>query len=394
MLKKINTPALIMPILVYLIAFGFAELIAVEGNCHGWWDVCWSRTDSGLYLEISKIGHTLYPCGPENGYESGSGKWCGNAGWAPFYPFLIYVFNAISNLPNEICGIILSHVFFVLFLYMAAAIIGIKQFNFNNWLSLFLCALCPGGFYFFSIFPLSLMVLLISVIFYAIVKQKFAVAILPSFLISLTYSASIIFLFSIGIYMTYVFFNLRVKSKIGQLFSEFRNQWKMGQESAQIFKNILLPGIGGLLVLYLYDYLSTGNWKAMYLVQNKYGHLLYSPFKHLGGHYELMMNNFRNAEFWIHFQNVLFFFAIPVFLYFLNKTKLNKRHFIIIYTLIMWYIPYSIGINVSLYRGLSLLAPVMIFSHSFDVKGKLAILALFTILYYKLGILFILSILK
>jgi hypothetical protein len=59
----------------------------------------------------------------------------------------------------------------------------------------------------------------------------------------------------------------------------------------------------------------------------------------------------------------------------------------------MWYIPFSIGINVSLYRSIALLAPVLAFIDPLKNLQKLLILIAFGIFYYFLGILFVLSIL-
>ncbi len=380
-----------MPLLVYLTAFGCAQLIALAGNCHGWWEVCWSRCDSGLYIEISKIGHTLIPCGDYNGYAENSGKWCGNAGWAPFYPLLIYVFHFISGIPSNVCGILLSHIFFITFLYIVAYTNSFNSFKLSNILTLFLCALCPGGIYLFSLFPLSLLVLLISIIFWCIKTNKPRYAIVPAFLTALTYSSAIIIFFCFGLYFLYLFFTNRTHKKFNMLYLELRHQWNTKSASRSIFMCILIPGLFGMFTLYVYDWLVTGHWNAMYMVQNKYGHLLYSPFKNLGAHFRLFQAHLGTPEAWIDFHNIFFFFTVPVLVFILKGIKNPLTPMLIIYTLVMWYIPYSIGANVSLNRSILLLSPVLAFINPLRNIYKIMLLLVACIFYYAMGILFILS---
>ncbi len=395
MLKnKPNYAFWILPIAVYGMVFGFAEIIALAGNCFGWWENCWSRQDSGLYLEIAQQGHTLTHCGIENGYEEGSDKWCGNAGWAPFYPLLMFVFNKITSLPLPVCGVLISHVCFLTYLYVCSSLIEIRSWNYSNWLTLLLCAIIPGGFYFFAIFPMSLVVLLISSLFWSIQKSKWQLAGISAFILALSYSSALVIFFCFGVFLVFLFFKNYEGRNLKTFGTEIKKQVSAGNLFRPVLTRIFLPGILGLLVLYSYDYLVTGHWDAMFKVQSKYGHLLYSPFKHLGGHFKLFVEHKNTNLAWIDFHNIFFFFAIPVLIMGILKSKGPMIPLIIIFMLIMWYIPFSIGINVSLYRGISLLAPCMVFLHPLSSIKKLSILVVFGVFYYFLGELFILSILK
>lgn len=391
--KRFYSAQIILPVSVYLLTLGYAEILSWLGNCHGWWEVCWSRYDSGLYLEISELGHTLKNCGIENGYVIGSEKWCGNAGWAPFYPFLIYLFHHLSTLSPAVCGILLSHTFFIAFLVMMAKIINVHSFKLSNWLTLLLCALCPGGIYFFSIFPISLLIFLVSIVFWSFYFEKYYYSVLPAYLIALSYSSAIIIFFSFGVYMIYLFFSSWKQKRMADFLVEILKQWYCKNSYKNVLLYLLIPGIIGLISLYLYDWFVTGHWNAMYLVQNKYGHLLYSPFKHLEIHYKLLISHQNSSEIWIDIHNIFFFFTLPILVYFLAKNKNRITPLLILYTLIMWYIPFSIGINVSLYRSIALLAPVLAFIDPLKNLQKLLILIAFGIFYYFLGILFVLSIL-
>ena len=53
----------------------------------------WSRSDSRLYLKIAAHGYSLFQCsGPTYPPHS----WCGTAGWAPLYPWLISVLGHLG----------------------------------------------------------------------------------------------------------------------------------------------------------------------------------------------------------------------------------------------------------------------------------------------------------
>lgn len=392
--NKPNSAFWILPLTIYGIVFGFAETIALAGNCFGWWENCWSRQDSGLYMEIAQQGHTLIHCGVENGYEEGSEKWCGNAGWAPFYPFLIFLFNKITSLPLAICGVLISHACFLAYLYVCSSLLEIKSWNISNWLTLLMCAICPGGFYFFSIFPMSLVVLLISLLFWSIQKNRWQFAGLVAFSLALSYSSALLIYFCIGVYLIFLFIKNYKGRKLKFLGIEIQKQFSGHDLFRKVFFRLFAPGILGIFTLYVYDYLVTGHWDAMFKVQSKYGHLLYSPFKHLGGHFKLLVEHQNTILAWIDFHNIFFFFAIPVLIVGILNSKGPIIPLIVIFVIVMWYIPFSIGINVSLYRGISLLAPCMIFLHPLRPVKKMSILLVFGVFYYFLGVLFILSILK
>ena len=383
----------ILPIAIYIVALIFTRFISHQGNCHEWGGLCWSRQDSGLYLEIAKKGHTLFECGPEFGYPEHSGVWCGNAGWAPLYPFFMYLLNKISGIDLSVCGIILSHIFFIAFLIVCSFIIKVQSFKLGNWLTLFLCAMSPGGIYFFAIFPLSLMILLLSLIFYGIQNNRYVIAGISSFLIALSYSSAIVIFFSFGLFLLFLLlknissFNLKI------IWSDVLKQILVPSYFRNILLKVFVPGMLGVLAMYVYDHFATGHWNAMFLIQGKYGHALFSPFKHLKGHYDLFRMHLYTKEAWINFHNIFFFFAIPVLVYSISKTKEKITPLIMLFVLVIWYIPFCIGMDVSLYRGIGLIAPALAFLHGISNIKKIAILAVFSIFYYVMGVLFIYNIL-
>ncbi len=119
-------------------------------GCAGWDPQCLVRWDSGLYLDIAVNGTTLFPC------DWGDGKlWCGNAGWAPLYSWLIRIFRYLTGGSIEYCGVWISTFFYMGYLILAAQLVRIENFGIKNWLILLLFAFCPGFIYFHAVFPIS-----------------------------------------------------------------------------------------------------------------------------------------------------------------------------------------------------------------------------------------------
>lgn len=385
-----------LPLLVFLMVLAITRFIAHQGNCHEWGELCWSRQDSGLYLQIAGIGHTLFHCGPEFGYPENSEVWCGNAGWAPFYPMLMFMLSKACGLDLPTAGIVLSLCFMIGFLYIAALFIEVKSFALSNWLTLFICAICPGGIYYFAIFPMSLMIFLLAMVFYGLKSNRFILTTIGSFLLPLTYSSAIVILFAFGLYLALLWFKRAPFASLNVM-ELVQNSFNMLREHI-IFKTVLLrvllPGILGLLGLYIYDYWATGHWNAMFLIQEKYGHGLYSPFKHLKGHWHTFQNLLYTKEAWVSFHNVFFFFALPFLCLLIYRTKAALSALVIVFSLCIWYFPFSIGMHVSLYRGIGLLAPALIFLHPVSHLKKIILALVFGVFYYFMGVLFIYDILK
>jgi len=381
----------IMPLTVALVAFGFAHIISRVANCYGWWDWCWSRWDSGYYLEISRIGHTLRHCGIDDHYPTGSLEWCGNAGWAPLYSLLIYLLSLVTGWENEVSGIVISRACFLAFLYVNALILNVRSFAVSNWLTLFLCAICPGGIYFFSIFPISITILGISIIFFGIQTKKYFPAGIAAYGVAVSYSSSIVFLFCLGLYIALLFI-VNHPWLLGKTKRPILNETKPPPLAKDVFLKVFVPGVLGLLSLYGYDLWVTGHWNAMYLIQGKYGHGLSNPLRHLAHYWQIVTSNLPSKVSWTELQNIVFFFLVLVLTYKVIKGRYGLFLLGGIYLLCMWYIPFSLGTNVSLWRSIGLLAPAFVYLHPLRPLQKLGLLIVFGVFYYFMGLLFIKSV--
>jgi len=72
----------------------------------------WRRWDSRVYLSIARGGYEFYPCDiPRDGAAiAQEGGWCGNCGWFPGYPALIWLM-ARFGVPELAGGVLLSAIF-------------------------------------------------------------------------------------------------------------------------------------------------------------------------------------------------------------------------------------------------------------------------------------------
>lgn len=380
-MKAYNTlrqPYILIPLVVFFMAKVFAFFLAIQGNCLSVFGPnCWVRWDSALYLDIAQNGHSLFMCGPDQGYSSiSTTDWCGNAGWAPLYPWLIRILSATTGMATAIAGIILSTIFFFSFLLVCSKLVDIKTFNIRNWLILTLIAFCPGNIYFHAVFPLSLVAFLLSLFFFYLKNESYLKAGLAGFLAVLSYSIGFFLIAVIAAYGLVLFFKSR------DHFLKFSLQCG-------------IITVAGLLVLFVYDFYSTGHWDAVFLIQSKYGHGLNSPLKLLGQHWQKLVSESWSIKSWIEIQNLFMVFYVTfAALFILLKQKGNVfRFFHIFFLMVFWFIPLGASFEVALYRNAAVLGP----GHSFLTKAPLwllgMLLMIFMILSYFMGILFIQSIL-
>ena len=80
----------------------------------------WARFDSGIYLQIAAHGSSFTHC---TGAAYPRGSWCGTAGWAPLYPWLMSLVGHLGvTLP--VAGMLLSLLFAYLTLQAVWVLIG------------------------------------------------------------------------------------------------------------------------------------------------------------------------------------------------------------------------------------------------------------------------------
>lgn len=375
LIQILKNPGLIIPLVIFLLAKAFVLFIAFQGNCHsGLHPDCFVRWDSALYMQIAEQGHTLFHCGPEQGYEANSTVWCGNSGWAPLYPFLMNLLSNISGWTLAISGMVLSSLFFLAYLLVGAQLVKVSSYNIRNWLLIAILAFCPGNIYFHAVFPLAQVAFCMALFMLFLRNEKFLYAGIVGFFAVLSYSIGFFLLAILGIYGLYILVYRR------EIFWQF--SLKTG-----------LITLTGLLALFTYDYFATGYWNALFMIQTKYGHGINSPWKMFGLRWDKLFHEPFTLKSWNEVQNlVMVFYIIVIATYTLRQKAAGTfRVFHALYLMVFWFLPYCTGMDVALYRNSAVLGPGHSAAQRFPLWALAVLAMVFIALSYPLGILFIQS---
>lgn len=365
--RYVTNPVWVIPIALFFLAKFFAFFIAYF-FCNDDPSIgCWMRWDSALYLQIAERGHDLFHCTPGLGDVD---KWCGNAGWAPLYPWLIRLVS-YSGISPLWAGYLLSAFFFLLYLLFVGKIAQINSFKIENWMVVALAAFCPGNIYFHAVFPLSLAACCMAVLIYQLQKEKYLYAGIAGYFGVMSYGIGFFLLAAAGIFSVILF---------------FKDRKKMLPFTAQT----LGLSLAGLLTIFGYDQWKTGHWNAMFLIQEKYGHSLNSPLKMLGIHLQMLQES-KGMMVWVEIQNLVVLAMVLFMAFWMIRSKSLGpiRFFYALYLFFFWFLPYSASSHVALYRNAAMLGPGYAAPAKLPLWLLAIILAVFILLSIPMGQLFI-----
>lgn len=364
-LKYLISPGFIIPLIVFVIAKIFSVVVSKSANCPGFGELCWSRWDSGLYMQIAETGRDLIPC-------ANPGEWCGKAGWMPLYPWLMRIGHWLTGLSLPTVGIWISSLCFFFLLLVTGKLINIKKHNVPAYLGLLLCAFAPGNIYYHAIFPMSLLALLISLVFLFIVKKQYAMASLFAGLAILSYSIGFLLIASLLGFVLFEKIILKNKSKL-------------------IYALVLVPTLFFVGLLF-HDAIVFKHWDAMFLIQYKYGHAVQNPFLILKQTFQLYQQKSSELEAWKYIQNIFLFFYFLVISVLFGLLSLKNKNsitgLIAFCSLFFWFVPFSLGTNVGLYRNISSMGFLHPLIHKWNNVIGIVLLAVFLVFSWYLGQLF------
>lgn len=361
-----------IPLAVFGIAISVFWGLMFQNGCGSLDPFCWKRWDSSLYLEIAEKGYTLIPCSSE------MKSWCGNAGWAPLYPLIIKVVSNWLGLSAETAGVLVSHLAFLAALMVATNLAGIKDFSLRNWLTILLFAFFPGCVYYLAIFPVSLLMLAYLMVILGLKSDRPWLTGIGGGIAALSYSSG--FFIAVPIFVFGVVRLLENRSFKGLALS-------------------ILPVLMALVGWFTFFHFKLGHWNALFLVQEKYGHGIYSPIKmlftHLGKAGSFVFTPISTIE----TQTIFVFLIAVIFLWsLLRKIWQGERapfsFFWLAYILVLWFLPFSMGENISLYRGCVFLAPLVLFQGLWPVQtsqldsSRILLLALFLFFAFRMSLYF------
>ena len=227
----------------------------------------WIQWDQTLYLEIAEDGYSAFLCPPESGFNQGD--WCGNAGWFPFYPFLIAtVYNLLFKIPNVVqVGLLVSNAFFLATLLYVLPLLsrdlGCKSNHANIAFRGIFLALFPSSIFLHAIYPLSIALFAAGLSLHYIYSDKPLQSIPLAFIASMSYPPMIVLSAPTAIYSLRKYVN--------------RSQRKSGNKEVLYWILSVATPIFSYRITQLLIDLNTGVSNSFALVGEKYGHGLHNP---------------------------------------------------------------------------------------------------------------------
>ncbi len=333
----------------------------------------WARYDSGLYLLVAKHGYSLYRCtGPLYPPHS----WCGTAGWAPLYPWLMVLLGHLG-LTLRAAGMVLSIVFAYLTLLALWVLIG-PSWSFSPLCCLALAACFPGMVYYYAIFPVSLLTFLTVVCLTLFIRRRYLSAGLVGALCAWTFATGPL----VGVV-------LLVAAVI--LDRRERGFWRLTAKSA----GVALAGFVALLFAYQWW---VGDWSAYFKTSAKYGDGVHDPVTT----FVMAFTGGPNAKYPLQDPNSGYHYLTPraqtafiallvigLAVWTLRRRPVSRADWVILsYTVVVWLVPLVAGPSLSRYRMEALLVPCVALCTRLPRPVQLALVGVSAVLAVGLASLF------
>jgi len=313
----------------------------------------WVRWDSGIYLFIAEHGYVMMPCEEGHGFPLKDAVNCGNAAWFPGYAYLAkglsFLFPSIASAAN-----FLAKAFYLLTLFLFCRIAKLNEFNKENILNLSIAACCFGFIYYMAAFPISCMLFFILLGFYLFLNQKYLLAAVCCFILAVTYSTG--FLFAFVLATTY--------------FLEHRKEISF----LNIFRLGLFLGAGGLGVLSVFYifYIQVDDFFAFFKIQENYGNGAHNPLFNMIEKFQAfaIKRGIRNL---IQVQSLIVIIGYGLISYRFFKLKWHQKPmYLLTYVYLSYYfwLPWTIGGHLSMYRAESLLLPFAFLLNEFKLRHR------------------------
>jgi hypothetical protein len=293
----------------------------------------WWHGDSGIYLWIVNSGYSLNRCGA--GYPAGS--WCGNTGWQPLYPWLIKAFT-LTGANETAVAVVLSQACTLAVFVLLWQIIGPVR---HRRVVMLTAAVFPGIIYYFTLFPISLLILLALVLFKLLAAGRYRWALIPAFLIPLSYSSAVVVIVVLGLWLV-----------------AFRRLQDWRPVSL-----VLAASAAGYVAFLAVLKITVGTWRAEYLVQAKYGNGLHNPLKTLFTLTAPAPGRFVGSGDLVALQTqlVLLIMIVLTYVVYDNRARLTSLdQLVVCWTYVFWFTPLVVGLGISSYRSNALLLPAVV----------------------------------
>jgi hypothetical protein len=308
----------------------------------------WIHFDSHQYLTIAAKHYTLLHChkstDPPHSY-------CGNAGWLPLYPKLVYLLGRLGA-PLPWAGEYLAQACALGTLVLAWLLIG-PSWSARNLLALALAAVFPGQVYYFAVFPISLVAFLSLAFLLLLARRHYVMAGLAGAAAAWAYPSGFL-LPAVAVIYTAI-------ADRGRSFADWLER---------VIPSAGIPALGITVMLFAYQ-VWTHAWNAYFLVQAKYGNGFHNPAaiflaSLVGGapaRYSIAGLNrgykYLPAKEETVLVAVLVLTLIVAALTVWRRSLTRTDWAVLCYTVLVWLFPLTQAIALSRYRSEALLIPVV-----------------------------------
>lgn len=315
----------------------------------------WVRWDSGHYFAIAQHGYEAFPCWtrfPE--YAANHNALCGNCGWMPGFPALIWLLQQTGLSAAAAAQVIVQAAFLLFLSFLWNKVF--RGLGLNGTLLLFLSACWPGAVYFQAAFPIALFALVMVMCLYYLKEEQWPQAMLCAAGASMVYSTG--FLLGVSI-IPYIVFRYRA-------------------DVQKMLRSLLVPisSFAGFSLVLGIQWMQTGIIGAFFQTQSKYGHGMNSPLKMLG----LIIQRAINApQFEVRFSDwvtLLLTAGLLILLlwYFLRGRDFALKLLLLGYVGCFWFVPLSMSPHLAFYRQAAALAPLALFLTALPRKALFSLL--------------------
>ena len=209
----------------------------------------WTRWDSFLYLRIAAHGYTFFSCARLHIFSPAD--WCGNAGWFPGYPTVVWTFERLG-LSGPVAGVVISSAFGFAMLALLWNGFLTQRRDASSVLALGMAAFFFGQVYQRAVFPTSMEIFFLLATVWLAARHQWLAAGLAGAAAAFTYPIG----FLIGAAVaTWVVLDRSVRT--------------LRDKAIAIALSGGLTAMGVLAVL-IVQHADTGVWGAFIKVQRKY----------------------------------------------------------------------------------------------------------------------------
>ncbi|CAN5595750.1 hypothetical protein BH10ACT2_BH10ACT2_00450 [soil metagenome] len=338
-----------------LLLWGITMWFAARAiNLSAWDTPPWGRWDTGNYLSIARTGYVFEHCnGVANRFPT---DYCGNSGWFPGYSYAIRV-GAYLGPSEQVVGRLIT--FVALLVAWATLWFGfLRSRGAAGVLGMAIAAAFPSSVYYGAIFPVSIVVACSLLALVCIDRQRWLLAGVIGAVAAVSYSSGA----TLGILALVPFFS----TEVGDLRTRIRAALKVG-----------IPVAVGYVLVLLNFQRAVGHWDAWFKTQAAYHFEATLPPKMVLRQIRHIGNDGIPGIIGVQTIVISLMIAAAAWATYIFRKQLTLAERGVVVTVgALWFVPLTLGGDLSLYRAESLLVPVVILLTRLRIPVLIAFVAL------------------